>query len=282
MINLDDKNYLFLPYWTRVALLFEVNLPRIITFPIVRKGTKKNTYPLDEKIPAWMYLWIKGGSKYVGFPMIITTDLYSASEDWSKTCYCAGKYDSIKCLRNLFLYAQINKLNPKQMILREFIKGRSEFKLESGRPMELEVKVIIKDFVCATVEPYWTIDNAGEENEEACECLRQQMLRINKDDLTYIIRNSQKIAYYAGKDCTINWICGRSKWVCVGFKDGCEARTGNGIEVKDESYSFPSLRYACELEYSGERLATCCCQYMQTKEMVSNQARKKRYLRTSY
>lgn len=273
MIYIDESCYKFMPLWMRVAYLYELKMPRTNIFEFTPVQLNNLKYPLEEKIPAYLFLWIDYVSKYIGYPMVLTTELYSAAEDWNKTCFCKGRHESIQCLKNLFLYAQINKLSPHKIIARQFLDTNSNECLPNGRPLSLQASVGIEGLTDVRVQSYWNKYNLPLEYKHIYVEHENKLLEL-KETLNVVIRNSQKLAFYTYPFCIIDWLYYRKDWWLLGLKQG--TKQGPRGE-SNEGYSLQQLRYACESQYSGELLASCVNRYRKAKKVVLNKAGKKPY-----
>lgn len=113
---------------------------------------------MDEGIPKELVEKLRKANKF-GYPVFMRTDQLAGKHSWIETCYVS---ESEEIGRNCYRLIEENLMadfmggmNPKAMVLREFLNLDAPFEAFKGMPIAREFRIFADNGEVVCMHPYW-------------------------------------------------------------------------------------------------------------------------------
>lgn len=153
-VSLTDDQRCSMLYWYP-KIEGAVPTPRTVFVPLP-----------DENVEAWMDSGIPKDfveklrkENIFGYPVFMRTDQLAAKHSWIETCYVSKPEDMggncYRLIEENLMADFLGSMNPKAMVLREFLKLDTSFKAFKGMPVAREFRTFVENGKLVCYHPYW-------------------------------------------------------------------------------------------------------------------------------
>ncbi len=118
---------------------------------------------MDKGVPKDFTEKLKDAAKALGYPLFMRTDQLAAKHSWTETCYVAcADLISGNCYRLIeenLMADFIGSMNPKAIVLREFLTLEAPFRAFKDMPIAREYRLFAENGKVLCWHPYWPPDS---------------------------------------------------------------------------------------------------------------------------
>lgn len=153
--------------------------------------------PLPKDVEAWMDSGIPKDfieklretvdKEGFGYPVFMRTDLLAGKHSWTETCYVARPEliggNCYRLIEENLMADFLGGMNPKAIVLREFLELDAPFKAFKDMPIAREFRAFVEDGVICCIHPYWppeSIEFRGSDFKERFDAFTKQGLSIDE------------------------------------------------------------------------------------------------------
>jgi hypothetical protein len=184
-------------WWPKVETV-DVPKPRTIIIPADSLDILSLVEPEWEGDPRKMLDAVERAAEEIGYPLFLRTDLVSGKHRWKESCYVASRKHLETCLYGVIEANILADVNPKAVVVREYIPMKAAFTAFSGEmPVAKERRYFIRDGKVVCHHPYWPEDAIRFMPGKEPEGWREKLAQFNREtpeEIGLLIKYASKLA----------------------------------------------------------------------------------------